>query len=393
MQARLQHGDCRRILPTLEAGSARLVYFDPPFFTQRVQRLKTRDRREEYAFSDVWSGQEEYVAFLEQCLRELRRVLSDDGSLFFHCDRRCTHVARLVLDRVFGARQFRSEIIWHYRRWSNGRRALLPSHQTLYLYSKGDDYVFHSAFVDYSPATNVDQLLSRRTRDASGKVVYARDRAGAPLPAGVKRGVPLGDVWDIPYLNPKARERVGYPTQKPVLLLDRIIRLASDPGDLVLDPCAGSGTTLVAAALCGRRSLGIDSSKAAIALARARLARPERSESALLARGRDAYRRADAGVHSLLEGVDLVAVQRNRGIDAILRAQYENRPVAVRVQRPGESAEAAAQLLSRAGASKGCKLMILIVRGDEPRRLPEGVVALQAPAARLARLLGGAPRA
>lgn len=388
MQARLQHGDCRRILPTLDAGSARLVYFDPPFFTQRVQRLRSGGGDAPYAFSDVWSGQEQYVAFIEQCLRELRRVLSDDGSLFFHCDRRCAHIARHVLDRVFGPQRFRSEIIWHYRRWSNARRALLPSHQTLYLYTKGEAYVFHPEYVEYSPSTNVDQLLQRRTRDAAGKAVYARDAAGAMLPAGIKRGVPLGDVWDIPYLNPKARERVGYPTQKPVLLLERIVRLASDPGDVVLDPCAGSGTALVAAALCGRRGLGIDISAAAVALARARLRRPMRSESALLGAGREAYRQSDGAALALLAGLDVIPVQRSRGMDAILRQQHEGRPVALRVQRPGEPASAAAQLLARAGASKGCKLMILVVTDSSGGsvKCPPGVVTVETPAVQVARL-------
>ena len=295
MDAHLRHGDCRRVLPTLEAGSARLVYLDPPFFTQKVQRLAPRDRRREYAFADLWSGHDEYAEFLERTLSELLRVLASDGSLFFHCDRRSAHIARAVLDRVFGPERFRSEIIWHYRRWSNARRALLPAHQTLYLYTKGDEYVFNPIYGEYSPATNVDQLLQRRVRDSRGKAVYQRDATGPVVAAGGKKGVPLGDVWDIPYLNPKARERVGYPTQKPVLLLERIITLASEPGDLVLDPCCGSGTTLVAANLLGRRSLGIDVSKAALGVARERLHSKVRSESELLVKGREAYRRSDAG--------------------------------------------------------------------------------------------------
>ena len=378
-------------MPTLGAGTARLAYLDPPFFTQKVQRLRTRDGRREYAFADLWSGHEEYAEFLEQCLRELWRVLASDGSLFFHCDRRAAHIARALLDRVFGAGQFRSEIIWHYRRWSNARRALLSAHQTLYLYTKSDDYVFNPSYGEYSPATNVDQLLQRRVRDLHGKAVYERDANGAVVPAAGKKGVPLGDVWDIPYLNPKARERVGYPTQKPVLLLERIIGLASEPGDLVLDPCCGSGTTLVAASFLGRRSLGIDVSKAALKVARERVASPARSESMLLVKGREAYRRADGAALAVLGGVDLVPVQRNKGIDAILREPYLERPVAVRVQRSGESAREAAELLARAGHTKQCKLMILVVT-DPPTEhdsmpWPPHVVAIESPAAQVARAL------
>jgi site-specific DNA-methyltransferase (adenine-specific) len=393
MDARLIQGDCRAELPALEAGCARLVYLDPPFFTQKVHRLATRDRRESFEFSDLWSGHEQYATFLHDCLSEVWRVLAPDGSVVLHCDRRSAHIARALLDRVFGAEHFRSEIIWSYRRWSNGQRGLLPSHQTLYLYGKSPRYVFNACYGDYSPATNVDQLLQRRARDAHGKSAYARDAAGDVVAADVKRGVPLGDVWDIPYLNPKARERVGYPTQKPVLLLERIIRLASEPGDLVIDPCCGSGTTLVAAHLLGRRALGIDSSERAIALSRERLREPFKTESSLLRRGRDAYRQVDADALVSLGELDLVPVQRNRGMDAILRRLYRGRPVAVRVQRPNESAEQAAELLARAGESKSCELMILIVTGGDAVGVasvsswPARVVAIDSTSRQVANLL------
>jgi site-specific DNA-methyltransferase (adenine-specific) len=393
MDARLIQGDCRAELPALEAGCARLVYLDPPFFTQKVHRLATRDRRESFEFSDLWSGHEQYATFLHDCLTEVWRVLAPDGSVVLHCDRRSAHIARALLDRVFGAEHFRSEIIWSYRRWSNGQRGLLPSHQTLYLYGKSPRYVFNACYGDYSPATNVDQLLQRRGRDAHGKSAYARDADGAVVAADVKRGVPLGDVWDIPYLNPKARERVGYPTQKPVLLLERIIRLASEPGDLVIDPCCGSGTTLVAARLLGRRALGIDSSEQAIALSIERLRQPFKTESNLLQRGREAYRQVDADALVSLGELDLIPVQRNRGMDAILRRLYRGRPVAVRVQRPNESAEQAAELLARAGESKSCELMILIVTGDDAVGVssvsswPPRVVAIDSTSRQVANLL------
>jgi site-specific DNA-methyltransferase (adenine-specific) len=337
---------------------------DPPFFTQRVQRLATRDRKQHFEFADLWSGQREYAEFLQGCLVQLRRVLAADGSLFFHCDRRATHLARALLDQVFGEKHFRAEIIWQYRRWSNARRALLPSHQTIYHYTKSERYVFHPIYVEYSPSTNIDQILQRRTRDAQGKAVYARGADGRVISGAAKKGVPLGDVWDIPYLNPKAKERVGYPTQKPVLLLERILQLASDPGDLVIDPCCGSGTTLVAAELLGRRSLGIDSSKPALELARRRLDQPMKTESLLLEKGREAYRGADRSLLEQLGDLDLVPVQRNRGMDAILREQAGGRPVALRVQREGESLQQAAALLQRAGRAAQCALLVLVARAN-----------------------------
>jgi site-specific DNA-methyltransferase (adenine-specific) len=392
MDSTLILGDCRLELPALEAGQARLAYLDPPFFTQKVHRLGTRDRQHQYAFADLWSGHEEYAAFLHACLREVWRVLTPDGSVVLHCDRRSSHIARAVLDDVFGAEHFRSEIIWIYRRWSNARRELLPSHQTLYLYGKSQRHVFNPMYGEYSPATNVDQILQRRARDGRDKAVYARDADGVPLAADEKKGVPLGDVWDIPYLNPKARERVGYPTQKPILLLERVIALLSEPGDLVVDPCCGSGTTLVAARLAGRRALGIDSSEQAIAISRARLEAPFKTESALLQRGRQAYRQLDPVAHAELEGIDLIVVQRNRGMDAILRRNYRGRPVAVRVQRPHETRERAAASLARAGASKKCELMILIVTDSGGAAAPgagwpEKVIVVENAPGQIARLL------
>ncbi|HQU43549.1 MAG TPA: site-specific DNA-methyltransferase, partial [Pirellulales bacterium] len=233
-----------------------MVYLDPPFFTNKVHRLGPRDRSREFSFEDLWSTAREYGKFLFERLLEMRRILSNDGSLFFHCDRNAVHLVRALLDDVFGSENFRSEIIWHYRRWSNSQRGLLPAHQTILYYTKTDAYLFNEEFTDYSPATNVDQILQRRSRDGSNKSVYDRDEQGEVVLSGAKRGVPLSDVWDIPLLNPKAKERAGYPTQKPLLLLERIVRLVTNEGDRVLDPFCGSGTTLVAAQSLNRAAVG-----------------------------------------------------------------------------------------------------------------------------------------
>lgn len=142
--------------------------------------------------------------------------------------------------------------------------------------TKSEAFTFNTQYTDYSPSTNVDQILQQRERDSDGKSVYRRDENGLPIANGAKQGVPLGDVWDIPYLNPKAKERVGYPTQKPIFLLDRIIEIASNPQDVVLDPFCGSGTTLVAAHPANRRYFGIGVSYDAIQLATDRLNDPMR---------------------------------------------------------------------------------------------------------------------
>ncbi|HVA47651.1 MAG TPA: DNA methyltransferase [Pirellulales bacterium] len=378
-------GDCLPILQGMQSDAVRMVYLDPPFFTNKVHRLSPRDRSREFSFEDLWSTAREYGKFLFERLLEMHRILCEDGSLFFHCDRNAVHLVRALLDDVFGSENFRSEIIWHYRRWSNSQRGLLPAHQTILYYTKTDAYTFNEEFTDYSPATNVDQILQRRSRDASNKSVYQRDEQGEVVLNGAKRGVPLSDVWDIPFLNPKAKERAGYPTQKPLLLLERILRLATNEGDRVLDPFCGSGTTLVAAQSLNRAAVGIDVSEDAVELSRKRLENATRSHSRLLEVGRDAYRNADDAALAMLQGLDFVPVQRNNGIDAILKEEFDGTAVTVRVQRNSETVLDAAQKLSAASSGKGAKLMIVVARSRSggfnfAAELPPRVIAIESPA-------------
>lgn len=377
-------GDCLDVMGQMASESVHLVYLDPPFFTQKSHKLVTRDRQREFSFDDLWASHTEYAHFLFERLQEIRRVLYPTGALFFHCDRNASHIVRILLDEVLGAENFRSEIIWHYRRWSNAQKNLLPAHQTIYYYTRSDSYTFNPLLGDYSASTNVDQIWQRRRRDEDGKSVYALDEKGEAIPNGAKKGVPLSDVWDIPYLNPKAGERTGYPTQKPVLLLERIITIASNENDLVLDPFCGSGTTLVAAALLGRRVIGIDSSEDAVEIARGRLQNPSKSESNLLQVGRAAYANADEDALALLQGLDVVPVQRNRGIDAFVKGDIDGYPIPIRVQRPNETIPEAAALLHRAGSTKNAPLMILVaLRAGGyfafADALPPGVVLVEGP--------------
>ena len=385
-------GDCLDVMGQMEAESVHLVYLDPPFFTQKSHKLLTRDRQREFSFDDLWASHTEYAHFLFERLQAIKRLLHPAGAIFFHCDRNASHIVRILLDEVLGAENFRSEIIWHYRRWSNAQKNLLPAHQTIYYYTRSGDYTFHPQFGDYSASTNVDQIWQRRRRDENGKSVYERDAKGEAVPNGAKKGVPLGDVWDIPYLNPKAAERTGYPTQKPVLLLEQIIKIASNENDLILDPFCGSGTTLVAAALLKRRAIGIDVSEDAVVLARQRLENPSKSESVLLQVGRAAYENANEEALALLQGLDVVPVQRNRGIDAFVKGDIDGYSIPVRVQRPEETILEAADLLYRAGSSKNAPLMILVALraggyfafADE---LPPGVVVVEGPGIAIGRVV------
>jgi len=357
-------GDCLDILPTFKEDSIDLIYLDPPFFTNKIQKLKTRDGKKEFSYSDIWRSHDEYSKFLFDRLIELKRVLKKNGSIFVHCDKNATHIIKFLLDTIFGENNFQSEIIWYYKRWSNSKKGLLPSHQTIYFYSKSKNFKFNKIYTNYSETTNIDQILQKRARDKNGKTIYAKDKSGNIINSDAKKGVPLNDVWEIPYLNPKARERVGYPTQKPILLLERIIEIASNEGDTILDPFCGSGTTLVAGKLKNRKVIGIDISKEAIEITKQRLNNPIKSESRLLKKGKEAYKNVNDMVEKLLYGIDYIPVQRNSGIDAILKRTYKNAPILIKIQRYDETFEEAINRLLNASKTKGAKKAFLIRTND-----------------------------
>jgi site-specific DNA-methyltransferase (adenine-specific) len=358
-------GDCLDLLKELPVGCASLVYLDPPFFTGKSHRSSTRDGNMHYSFDDIWSHSDSYIDFLSERLSACKRVMREDASVFVHCDHNNVHLARQALNIVFGSDNFQSDIIWFYKRWSNAKRGLLQQHQTILFYSIGRNFKWRPMMVDYSATTNVDQILQKRERDSRGKAVYATDANGNVIYGGAKRGVPLGDVWDIPFLNPKAKERTGYPTQKPLLLIERIINLTTDEGDLVVDPFCGSGTTLVAAKIRGRRYFGTDISPDAVSLTKERLRMPIRTESALMRDGVDAYVNNDPWVEAHLTGLAYSRVQRNSGMDAILREPIDGQAVLIRVQREGEDLSTAVQALKKAIASKGSGVGYVIATGDD----------------------------
>jgi site-specific DNA-methyltransferase (adenine-specific) len=353
-------GNCQEILGTLSQESVDLVYLDPPFFTQKTHSLSTRDNSIEFSFEDKWSSLKEYLAFMESVLSQCQRVLKSTGSIFLHCDKSASHHLRVLLDKVFGEENFQSEIIWSYKRWSNSKKGLLNSHQTIYFYSKTDKFKFNTIYTDYSPTTNIDQILQARVRNGNGKVAYLRDEEGNTVLGEEKRGVPLSDVWSIPFLNPKAKERTGYPTQKPILLLERIIEVSTEKGDCVLDPFCGSGTTLVSAKLTGRQYIGIDISKDAVELSNKRLVELTKSESQLLAIGEEGYLDKSDYERAILKAIDAVPVERNSGIDGFLKEYVDGYPVSVKIQKQGESIEVSKRKLINASKTKNCKLMILV---------------------------------
>lgn len=365
MMQEVYKGDCLEILDLIPNTSVDLIYLDPPFFSQKTHRMGTRDGTRTFSFSDVWDNPNSYTEFIGARLTKLHSKLSRTGSIFFHCDRSASHMIRVLLDRVFGAEHFQSEIVWYFRRWSNAKRGLLNSHQKILFYSKTKTFKFNPIFQDYSSATNVEQIMQKRARDRRNKSVYARDQNGDIAFSGTKKGVPLSDVWEIPFLNPTAKERVGFPTQKPVLLLNRIIELVTDPGDVVLDPFCGSGTTLVASKILGRQAIGIDQSGHAVDLTKSRLQQPVVTTSRLLKLGRHAYTTHDSMAAKHLGGVDYTPVHRNKGIDGILKREADGVPVFVRVQRDSETRYTAALSLIKATKDKGRAVLVVITTGGD----------------------------
>ena len=351
--------DCLKALRKIEDDTIDMVYLDPPFFSQKIQCMKASDGVE-YKFSDIWENRGQYLAYMKSRIQEIKRVLKKTGSIFLHCDNSASHYLRMVLDEVFGESNFRSEIIWTYKRWSNAKKGLLPAHQTIFFYSKTKDYRFNTIYNEYSPTTNIDQILQERIRNSNGKASYKHDEMGNIVLAKEKKGVPMSDVWEIPFLNPKAKERTGYPTQKPIELLEKIIQISTNEGDCVLDPFCGSGTTLVAAKMLNRNFIGIDNNPNAIALCNQRLEKPIKTVSRLLQVGADAYRTKTKEELAILNMLECDVVQRNKGIDGFLKKYYLDAPVAVKIQKPHESLTEAIKLLSNAAKRKKCSFTVLI---------------------------------
>lgn len=352
-------GDCFDLVKKIDDASIDLIYMDPPFYTQRIHKLTDR-YGDEFSFNDSWENINKYIEYIEVRLEACKKVLKDSGSIFLHCDRNASHYLKIALDRVFGEKNFQSEIIWCYKRWSNSKKGLLNNHQVIFFYSKTNKFKFNSIYTDYSDTTNIDQILQERVRDKNGKSKYKIDEDGNVVMGQAKKGVPLSDVWDIPFLNPKAKERVGYPTQKPIVLLEQIIKLVTAENDIVLDPFMGSGTTLVAAKLLGRRFIGFDISDDALMLAEKRLNTIVRTDSNLLKRGHKAYQNLDSKCLDIIKSIDAIPVQRNSGIDGFLREHVDGGAVAVRIQRDGETLNDTVNKLRKACKRKHCSYMVVI---------------------------------
>jgi len=328
---KLYYGDNLDVLRRhVASDSVDLIYLDPPFNSDATYNVLfgsqdgTQAAAQIKAFEDTWTwdrsaaatyhetierggrvadalvafrtlvGDSNMLAYLSMMaprLVELRRVLKDTGSIYLHCDPTASHYLKLLLDAVLGPRSFRNEVIWHYRTFQGLVKTYYArKHDTLLFYTKGNHWTFNQLFdddykdtIDYKRwrnwLANGNQILGKNmpmqdTRFLRYYRRWKKEHGREPDVSDVvfkAKGQPVDTVWDMKAVDPKDKSRLGYPTQKPEDLMDRVILASSNPGDLVLDPFCGCGTTIASAQKLGRRWVGIDVTHLAVGLIKTRL--------------------------------------------------------------------------------------------------------------------------
>ena len=249
-------------------GKIDLIYIDPPFDSKADYKKKIeiksigtvesdRTSFEEKQYGDIWSN-DEYLQFMYERFIVMRDLLSENGSIYVHCDWHKSHHLRLVMDEVFGQNNFRNEIVWWYLWGGRGKTQWNSKHDNLLFYSKGGSWIFNYMEVldDHTLMTDG----SRSRLNYSGAMVTTKSEL-SEIPSDK---VLPSDTWYIATINAMAKEKKNYPTQKPEKLLEKIIRASSNPGDIIFDCFMGSGTTQAVAMKLGRRFIGADINLGAI---------------------------------------------------------------------------------------------------------------------------------
>jgi DNA modification methylase len=259
-------GDALAELPTWRDGAIDAIYIDPPFGTGLVQHGRG------HRYTDRPDDPEAFVAWFSPYLAHARRVLSPSGSLFVHLDYRAVHYVKIALDRLFGREHFVNELIWCYAVGGKSRKGFGRKHDTILWYARTTDWAF------YPDAVRVARRGGSHMRvvlDEAGQPVQEKTdrRTGRVYRYPVAAGKIPEDWWiDIETLNHSDKERIGWPSQKPERLVERILDAVTTPGDRIADFFVGSGTTAAVAQRTGRRFVAVDREPSAIALATARLA-------------------------------------------------------------------------------------------------------------------------
>lgn len=304
---KLYVGDNLDVMHGMNSNSVDLIYLDPPFNSKRMYRAPTGSSADKKAamkgktvgFHDVWIWEQDvdirllsfleshpdlftyidlvgkmngqplktYLTFMAQRLIETHRLLKDTGSIYLHCDPAASHYLKLVLDFVFGKENFINEIIWYYTNASRGKKKLANAHDVILWYSKTQgNYTF-----------NRDAVLQKFDSGMTKWRYTKGGQAGQAMPTGKTPD----DVFILPSLNAMSKERTGYPTQKPLALLDRIIQASSNKDDLVIDPFCGCATTCVSAQNHHRNWIGIDLEEITVDLVVDRLTETEEGQKSI----------------------------------------------------------------------------------------------------------------
>lgn len=312
MVNQLYYGDNLEVLRRyIKDESVDLCYIDPPFnskrnYNQIYNNIGAEDKAQAQAFIDTWEWDDHAIhgineivinyhgLFTQQCIAlitglsnvlgkgsllaylvsmtlritEIHRVLKPTGSFYLHCDPTASHYLKLVLDAIFCAQggDFLNEIIWHYRRWTGKANKFQQLHDTILFYSKSKKYTFNVIYTDYTEGS-----VARK----KGGILHRFKKGEEPTLVSNKeideKGVRENDVWQIPFIAPSAKERLGYPTQKPEALLEKIIKASSKENDIVLDAYCGCGTTVAVCQKLDRQWIGIDITYQSISLILKRL--------------------------------------------------------------------------------------------------------------------------
>lgn len=272
-------------------GKIDLIYIDPPFDSKvdYKKQIKIKSKKiagdissfEEKQYSDIWTN-DEYLQFMYERLVIMRELLSSAGTIYVHCDYHKSMYIRCILDEIFGFDCMKNEITWHYEKWTApSGDSFQKNHDTIFMYSKGNNkFNTIKEVTDNLKSKYENGYLIGGGYGSNGLVVYDKNnpKVKEMIASGKYQvhyadmeGKPISDVWDIPFINPQAKERTGYPTQKPEKLLERIITASTDPGDLVFDCFMGSGTLCAVAGMLNRKYIGADINLGAVQVTTKRL--------------------------------------------------------------------------------------------------------------------------
>lgn len=295
----LYYGDCLEVMGKWADDCIDLIYLDPPFnskanynilFGTQRNGVDNNDLAQLTAFTDTWewdekaqgrveaiknaidhpahraicafdqvypdgSGMLSYLSYMAERIAEMHRLLKDSGSIYLHCDPTASHYLKIIMDNVFGERNFRNEIVWAYKSGGATEKRFAKKHDIIFCYAKNNNATF------FNPLKEKSYNRGLKPYRFKGVIEYEDEVGWYTL-------VNMKDVWQIDMIGRTSKERLGYPTQKPLELLKRIVRASSNEGDLVLDPFCGCGTTIEAAHSLKRNWIGIDISTYAIEVVR-----------------------------------------------------------------------------------------------------------------------------